>query len=169
MSCHPRAIVLATTAVLLGLAPAATASAAPTGFEGTLTIQPAKGSAGSHVEVRIECPTDYLLSYRPLVPVESTALAVPETGDYYPADNVHATVRPVPPGRYSVSVRCEGRGGNGLIAFSTLTATFTVVPKAAPPSTPANKPQVPWVPRGAVATGDGSFPGPAAARTWQLR
>ncbi|HEY3563271.1 MAG TPA: hypothetical protein VGL05_37650 [Kribbella sp.] len=145
--------MLTTTALLLGLTPAATA-----GFEGRLAVQPARGSAGSHVEVRIECPAEEPFFFRPLLPVESMALAISGAVDPLRSTaDLPATVRAVPSGRYSVSVRCEGRGGNGLIAYRTLTATFTVVPKAAPPSTPPpQKPQVPRVPRGSVATGDGS-------------
>ncbi|WP_410645023.1 hypothetical protein [Amycolatopsis sp. lyj-346] len=146
--------MLTSTALLLGLAPAATA-----GFDGRLAVRPARGSAGSQVEVRIECPAEEPFFFRPLPPVESAALAVSGAVDPLRSTaDLPATVRAVPPGRYSVSVRCEGRGGNGLIAYRTLTATFTVVPKAAPPSTPPpKKSQVPRVPRGGVATGDGSF------------
>ncbi|MFG1646683.1 hypothetical protein ACGFMK_40950 [Amycolatopsis sp. NPDC049252] len=135
ISRHPGVIVLATTALLFGLAPTATAE-----VEGKLVVLPARGAAGSHVEVRIQCPTDELLSYRPLVPVASAALAVAETGSYYyPTSKVLATVRPVAPGRYSVSVTCEGRGGNGLVFRDTLTSTFSVVPKTAPrPTTPSS-------------------------------
>jgi hypothetical protein len=150
---HSGAIALTTTALLLGLSPAATAA-----FDGRLAVQPARGAAGSQVEVRIECPEEQPFYFKPLLPVESAALAISGTVDPLRSTaDLPATVRAVPPGRYSVSVRCEGRGGNGLIAYRTLTATFTVVPKAAPPSTtPPKKPQVPRVPRGGVATGDGS-------------
>ncbi|MGW5740530.1 hypothetical protein [Amycolatopsis sp. NPDC003861] len=147
-----RAIVLTTTALLLGLSPAATA-----GSDGRLAVQPARGPAGSQVAVRVECPEEQPFFFRPLLPVESSALTVAGTVDALRSTaELAATVRTVPPGRYSVSVRCEGRGGNGLIAYRTLTAIFTVVPKTAPPSTPPKKPQVPRVPRGGVATGDGS-------------
>ncbi|MGW4059907.1 hypothetical protein ACWEGE_16595 [Amycolatopsis sp. NPDC004747] len=157
MSRHSGAIVLTTTALLLGLGPAATA-----GPEGRLAVQPGRGVAGSRVGVRIECPVEEPFSFRPLLPVESAALAVSGAVDPLPSTaELSAAVRAVAPGRYSVSVRCEGRGGNGLIAYRTLVATFTVVPEAAPPPTPPKKPQVPRVPRGGVATGDGSFRPPA--------
>jgi hypothetical protein len=156
MSRHPGAIVLTTTALVLGLSPAATA-----GSEGRLSVQPATGSAGSRVEVRIECPAEEPFHFRPLLPVESAALAVSGAVDPLRSTaDLPATVQTVPPGRYSVSVRCEGRGGNGLIAYRTLTAIFTVVPKTTAPSTPPKKPQVPRVPRGGVATGDGTVRDP---------
>ncbi|QKV80474.1 hypothetical protein [Amycolatopsis sp. Hca4] len=143
-----------TTALLLGFSPAAIAAS-----EGSLSVQPARGATGAQVEVRIVCPEEQPFHFRPLLPVESTALAVSGAVDPLRSTaDLPATVRTVPPGRYSVSVRCEGRGGNGLIAYRTLTTTFTVVPKTTAPSTPPpKKPQVPRVPRGGVATGDGTF------------